>query len=242
MIRFNDNNNKIRTYQRSCIPFPESNWCWVITFDVSTELIIPGCTGCHCFVLLYCIIRWLPLYINIISYQSKLEDKIENLPDSTCSSHWLYFLLGPSHVEKQWIGLLLLWWHLWSSPRWPLIVAQEGNWWTWSLPRHSTTPSASSAETHLDNFEPCVRWSTVHTEWQRWKLWQRGVNCEPCHPWGRGKWCRFKLQQLAQWHTFTKQCLIRWQTSSKFEHQFHFEMSIVSNCVSCHLKKIQTPL
>ena len=236
MIRFN-NNNKIRTYWQSCIPFPESNWCCVITFDVSTEHIIPGCTGCHCFVLLDCIIWWLPLYINIISYWSKLEDKIENLPDSTCSSHWLYFLSGPSHVEKWWIGLLLIWWHLWSSPGWPPINAREGSWWTWSLPHHSTTPLASSAETHLYNFEPCARRSTVRTERQCWKPWQRGVNCEACRPWGRGEWCRFKLRQLAWWHTFTEQCLIRWQTGSKFEYRFHFETSIVSDRASRHLKK-----
>ena len=37
-------------------------------------------------------------------------------------------------------------------------------------------------------------------------------------------------------NTITKQCPT---TSSKFELQFHFEMTIVSGCMSCHLKEFK---
>ena len=100
----------------------------------------------------------------------------------------------------------------------------------------STMPSPSLAETHLDIVMPCEIWSTVCTGQQHWMLWQREIICESYHPWGRGKWCRFKLWQLAWWQyndwTVSDNWLWIWTLVLFWE-------TIVSNHVSCHLKEVK---
>ena len=85
----------------------------------------------------------------------------------------------------------------------------------------------------LDVVTPYVRQSTVCTEQWHWKLWQRGVDCEPCHPWGRGEWCRFKLRQPGG-NAITEPDSQLWIWTLVL-----FWNIIVSDCTSHHLQRFK---
>ena len=110
---------------------------------------------------------------------------------------------------------------------------------TSSLLVHSSSlVHCTLSETHLDVVRPCERWSTVCTKQQHWKPWQRGVDCEPCCPWGRGKWCRFKLWQPVwqQYHYHSiQQPALNLNSGSVLRHY----------CVQLHItppERFKTPL